>query len=286
MNNTLSFMVIGDWGYNSKRQKQVAEAMNHWAEHNHAGFVITTGDNFYPYGVTSSSDRKFNSLWKKIYHHRHLHNLTWYVTLGNHDYGEHLQDGREVNQVLYGAGERRWCLPAINYAVYKHTPTFQVHFIMFDTESFHKTDELRQNQLTFLGDQLQKSNSKWKFVVGHGNPYGVGDNPPMDTMIQKHVVPLLESYGAQFLFSGHDHSLQHLHKRGGRVEYIVSGGGGKEHSEYSAGAHGILNKLDVELKHQVMENGFVGVIVTKNETNVQFVRYDQRIPYNFTKQLN
>ena len=37
--------------------------------------------------------------------------------------------------------------------------------------------------------------------------------------------PLLEEYGAQAYFCGHEHNLQYLHKEGEPTHYIVSGGG-------------------------------------------------------------
>ena len=37
--------------------------------------------------------------------------------------------------------------------------------------------------------------------------------------------PLMEEYGVQAYFCGHEHNLQYLHKEGEPTHYIVSGGG-------------------------------------------------------------
>ena len=37
--------------------------------------------------------------------------------------------------------------------------------------------------------------------------------------------PLMEEYGVQAYFCGHEHNLQYLHKEGEPTHYVVSGGG-------------------------------------------------------------
>ena len=276
-------MVIGDWGCGKtiNRQKKIAAAMEYWATKNYAQFILSTGDNFSPNGVTSSQDEKFATLWSDIYNLPYIENLTWYLSLGNRDYGDTKQDGREMNQINFSASHRRWKLPSKRYSFHKQTHSFNVHFIIMDTESLHKSPEERTAQLKYLEDQLKQSEAVWKFVIGHHDPFSVGDLHPMDSIVQKHVVPLLEAYGAHILFSGHDHSLQHFKKQD--VDYIVSGSGSQGPSSYNTRSYNRLQTLHVQLKRRFVENGFVGVIVNQNKTTLQFVNHYSAILHNYTR---
>lgn len=49
-------------------------------------FVVNVGDNFYPNGVRSPLDTRWQSSWEHIYHS--LPPMSWYSVYGNHDYGE------------------------------------------------------------------------------------------------------------------------------------------------------------------------------------------------------
>ena len=85
----LKVIVLGDWGEALLRgQDQVANGMAIWAEENLPAYVITTGDNIYPAGLRSPDDNQMNRKWKEIYNQTSLVNLDWYVSLGNHDFGD------------------------------------------------------------------------------------------------------------------------------------------------------------------------------------------------------
>lgn len=54
-----------------------------------AEFVIGTGDNFYnPNGVSGLDDPEWDNKWANVYQNKeNLKDLTWFGTIGNHDYG-------------------------------------------------------------------------------------------------------------------------------------------------------------------------------------------------------
>ena len=59
--------MIGDWGDTLlPGQQQVADEMGIWAEENDAHFIISAGDNFYPWGVFSADDRYIKSFFNRI----------------------------------------------------------------------------------------------------------------------------------------------------------------------------------------------------------------------------
>ena len=60
-------------------------------------------------------------------------NLTWYICVGNHDFGE---GGNEWNQVELSLHEPRWVLPHLWYDFVEQVADHTVHFVVFDTQSF------------------------------------------------------------------------------------------------------------------------------------------------------
>uniref|UniRef100_A0A7S0VAQ3 Calcineurin-like phosphoesterase domain-containing protein n=1 Tax=Polytomella parva TaxID=51329 RepID=A0A7S0VAQ3_9CHLO len=84
----LVFFVIGDWGRNgSKSQRRGADLMLTLAHCMNPSFVISTGDNFYNFGLNSASDPTFTKSFSDIYNSSSL-DIPWYAVLGNHDYGD------------------------------------------------------------------------------------------------------------------------------------------------------------------------------------------------------
>ena len=73
----LKFVAIGDWGSGCRRQKKMAKAIGQWCEQNGCDFILSTGDNFYPYGVKSPKDKQFDEKWRNIYNHPSIKEVPW-----------------------------------------------------------------------------------------------------------------------------------------------------------------------------------------------------------------
>jgi acid phosphatase len=120
--SALQFLVVGDWGQASERQRQVANAMASVAQSNATRFVISTGDNFYPSGVGSVNDPQFRRSFEDIYAAPALQ-TPWYVVVGNHDY-----EGSPNAEIAYSSRSPRWRMPsrywAEEMAVGAETATF------------------------------------------------------------------------------------------------------------------------------------------------------------------
>ena len=62
-------------------------------------YIISTGDNFYSYGVDSPDSERFDSSWREVYwvpEYPVMSSLDWYISVGNHD---HTDDFNELHQV-------------------------------------------------------------------------------------------------------------------------------------------------------------------------------------------
>lgn len=89
-NESISFLVLGDWGRRSEwNQSLVASAMARKASVSNPrpSFVVSTGDNFYESGLTSPNDKDFDLSFTEVYTMPELQ-VPFYAVLGNHDYGE------------------------------------------------------------------------------------------------------------------------------------------------------------------------------------------------------
>lgn len=122
-NESLSFLVMGDWGgkgtkpYTTEGQLRSAVGMNTVAEKIGSQFVIGLGDNMYTNGVTDEYSERFSITFEKVYTGNHLQTL-WELCAGNHDY-----NGNVTAQVAYSLHSTRWNLPSL-YRTWTHTVNF------------------------------------------------------------------------------------------------------------------------------------------------------------------
>ncbi len=224
----LHFLVVGDWGQASEPQRQVAGAMAQVAGQGGARFVISTGDNFYPRGVGSVSDPQFRDAFEEVYAAPSLQ-APWYVVLGNHDY-----EGSPNAEIAYSSRSPRWRMPARYWAEGMSAGGQSATFYFLDTTPISRltnaaahvpllgaAGEARE-QLRWFEERLAADRSDWKIVVGH-HPILSSGNHGESPGVVEHIKPLLERYGVQAYFNGHEHDLEHLTEQG--VDYICSGSG-------------------------------------------------------------
>ena len=231
-NNGLNFLVCGDWGREGQpEQRAVAEQMGTAATAIGAKFVISVGDNFYDHGVKSVHDLQWLTSFETVYTAASLQ-VPWHAILGNHDY-----HGSCEAQIDYSQTSKRWTMPARYFKrTEKIDATSSVEFFFLDTTPMAQAsddkavspEQLKNQdiarQLTWLESALAASTAPWKIIVAHHPIYsgGVHGHTPY---IIAHVLPLLEKYGVQAYFNGHDHDLQHL--QAGNLNLFCSGAGSK-----------------------------------------------------------
>ena len=109
----LRFLVIGDWGRGGRPdQVAVANVAKKVFDELGCEFVVSTGDNFYNWGVRSPTSQAWLTSFENVYHPSLKRN--WFSVLGNHDYAGSVEaqlnyrspvitDGRHASRP--GAGE-------------------------------------------------------------------------------------------------------------------------------------------------------------------------------------
>ncbi|HEY6850401.1 MAG TPA: metallophosphoesterase, partial [Terracidiphilus sp.] len=155
-------LAFGDFGTGSAAQKQTAAAMVAYHKTHPFDFGLTLGDNFYPRGMTSPHDPRWQTQWEQLYSPMHI---PFYAVLGNHDWSGSDSPAAEI---LYSAESPSWHMPS-PYYTFTAGP---VQFFAFDTPAIDEAE------LKWLDEELSKSTAPWKVVFGHYHIYSAtrGDN--------------------------------------------------------------------------------------------------------------
>lgn len=204
-NGVLRIAVAGDTG---KGAGVVAEGIRrvHAVTPLHA--IILAGDNFYPCGVTSESDPRWNLV-------RPLTTIgvPVFPVLGNHDFcGKSDPDA----QIRASGTIANWNFPARQYLV----RGVVADFAFIDTTSYlrHKSDPN-------LVDVFRSSTAPWRVVIGHHPIISSGYHgyfPRDEVKRMRELIPSLRASNIAFYIGGHDHHEELIR---GRMLHLISGAG-------------------------------------------------------------
>lgn len=276
----LNFMVIGDWGRVGEfNQKELAVTMGKVADKVEPEFIISTGDNFYPDGVASTSDIHWKRSFEEVYTSYSLM-CNWHVVLGNHDYRGNVQA-----QIDYSNISRRWNMPSRYFAFEETLKSKQkVAFIFVDTNPFetkYYTEKNYKNAVTGQDTTKQKmwldsvltahKDTKLKVVIGHHPLYSGGKRLEETKNIARAFQPVFEKHKVSVYFAGHEHDLQVLKPTSGNTIHFVSGAG----SEIRPTGKQPFS-LFAESQH-----GFMVVSVLDDKMIVQVVNLDGKVLYRY-----
>jgi tartrate-resistant acid phosphatase type 5 len=209
-------VAFGDFGDGGLNQKRVAHGMAEHDRRHPFDLGITVGDNFYPQGLDDLTDPRWDRDWEQMYTPL---GVRVYATLGNHDHDDATSPEAEIE---YSKRSESWCLP-IPWYTFLAGP---VQLFALDTESLHKSNPTREEQLRWLDRALAASQARWKVVYGHHPIFSTGQEGDTPEMVQD-VLPLLERHRVDAYLAGHDHDLEYLRPEGG-LHFFVTGAGGHD----------------------------------------------------------
>ncbi len=210
------FAVIGDYGSGKDAEADVAALVESWGPE----FIITTGDNNYPDGESETIDQNIGQFFHE------------FIAPYQGDFGA----GAQVNRFFPSLGNHDWHSPGAEpYLDYFTLPGNEryydftwgpVHFFALDSDSREPDGVGRSSQqAAWLQSRLAISTSQWKIVYFHHAPYSSGIHGPVDWM----QWPFAE-WGADIVFSGHDHTYERIFRDG--ILYFVNGLGGKSKYDF------------------------------------------------------
>jgi 3',5'-cyclic AMP phosphodiesterase CpdA len=198
---SVRFAVVGDTGTGDQPEFQVGKEMEAYRQRAGFDFVIMLGDNIYGGHKPQDFAQKFEQPFKPLLDA----GVKFYASLGNHD---DPNDERLYKPFNMG-GER--------YYVFKRG---DVAFFVLDSNYFDPT------QLSWLTQNLQQSNARWKIAYFHHPLFNDGQHHGPDLDLRAQLVPLFHKYGVNAVFSGHEHVYQRMKPEDG-IYYFVLGNSAK-----------------------------------------------------------
>lgn len=281
--SNFNFFVIGDWGKKgSEYQTAVAKTMVAQSKLWSPAFIVSTGDNFYLWGVDDVYDKHWQKSFEQPYEPLSK-DLDWYIALGNHDYM-----GQVQAQLDYTKINPRWKLPQrYYYKVFTTKDGQSVRMIFIDTSPFvasYHTGFIRHHgirnqdttlQKKWLDETLAASTEDWRIVIGHHPIYSCdkhGDTKELHADVKK----LLEKYKVHAYINGHSHNLQYSHRMGEFTHHIVSG----------AGAEAISVKPKNVTLFAKKALGFASLSIDKDSLKTTFLDVNGAIMYQKSRGKN
>ncbi len=167
----------------------------------HVGDVVGNGDNYEEWG------REFLRPATEL-----MRSIPLYVAIGNHE-----RNSQWFYEYLSAPEPENWY--SFDYG--------NSHFVVVDTNQDYRPGSPQREWLE--GDLCSEraQGAAWLFCFFHHPPYSEGwDHPGYDGSpdVRRYLVPLLEKYGVDIVFSGHTHDYERGFMNG--VHYIITGGGG------------------------------------------------------------
>jgi hypothetical protein len=219
----LKFAVIGDSGMATTPQAQIANLIA--AER--PAFMMHVGDIAYLRGTFQEfQTNHFN------YYGNMMSSVAFFPCPGNHEYET---QNAAPYLALHAVPSRT--VPFVDRGRYYSFDWANVHFVSLDSNSSLESAISGSGpMLQWLEADLAATRQFWRVAYFHHPPYAGGPNSadPIIARVQDRVVPILERYGVQVVFSGHEHSYQRSEslRRGAVVPsgigttYFTAGGGG------------------------------------------------------------
>jgi tartrate-resistant acid phosphatase type 5 len=241
-------LAFGDFGTGSEPQKKVAAVMREYHRQAPFDFGITLGDNFYPSGMKSPTDERWQTWYGDLYDPL---GIKIYASLGNHDwYGV----DSPAAEILYSDRSPSWRLPS-PYYTFNAGP---VQFFALDT------NEMSEAQFMWLDREISKSRARWRVVYGHHPIYSAGAHGDTPALIAR-LLPLLKDRVDVYI-AGHEHDMQHLKPDGG-VHFFIAGGGGQMTRPLQPGPRSVFARA---------AHGFAVLEADRNRLKITFIGTDSK----------
>jgi tartrate-resistant acid phosphatase type 5 len=249
LDSPLAFIVFGDYGTGirrstaTRRQREVALAIERVFQQRDVRFIITAGDNIYagtrvlglPIG-TNTGDEDDDWFFTFFQPYRYLINrVPVYPCIGNHDAGE-TEDHDDREQLMdnmylrerFAAEEPSGGASLDPGLFYRFRYSRDVEFICLDTskEQFFRGRRLFEypKHREWIERALASNDERWRIAFCHHPPFCAGPQHSNTDRMQA-LLPLFSRGGVRVVFSGHEHNFQHASHDG--IDYFITGAGSK-----------------------------------------------------------
>lgn len=270
------FVAIGDYGVgirsdseSSRRQRRVAEALQHLTEKADIRFVLSLGDNIYKgeQGQVDDESGGEDDDWYSSFFQPYryvISRIPVFPAIGNHDTTDtegsddraQMEDNFHVHERFRNSQDRASVGPGL---FYRFGYGRGIEFVCVDTSLDSDDPEHHRffqvpDHLAWLQDAFGRGEPRWRIPFSHHPMYCAGPSHENDAEMIDTLLPLFERSGVRLILAGHEHNFQ-VSEVDGRT-FVVSGAGGKIREElperfdeagttaWAAQAHLLLVEID------------------------------------------
>jgi predicted phosphodiesterase len=198
--DSVKFLVIGDSGTGDRRQYEVGAKIVEAFGQFPFEFAIMLGDNMYGSERAIDFVNKFEKPYKPLLDA----GVKFHASLGNHD---------DPSQRFYAG----FNMDGKRYYTFRKK---DVEFFVLDSTY------MAPPQVSWLREELKRSNAKWKLSYFHHPIYSSGERHGSELDLQVMIEPLFLENGVDVVFSGHEHFYERLKPQKG-IQYMIQGGAAK-----------------------------------------------------------
>jgi PKD repeat protein len=196
--------IIGDPGYGTPDALAVRDAYYNYTGATHTDLWLMLGDNAMPAGTDCQYQTKCFDPYQEMFRK----SVVW-PTYGNHDAASsssYYQEGPYYNSFTLPTAGEAGGAPSGTEAFYSFDYG-NIHIVSLD--SYETVRALDGPMMTWLAQDLAATAQDWIIAIWHHPPYSKArhDSDEDVYMIEMRevAVPILEDYGVDLVFSGHNH---------------------------------------------------------------------------------
>lgn len=196
---------IGDSGTGNDDARAVRDAFLGYGP-GRADVWVTLGDNAYLVGSDPEHQRAVFDMYPTV-----LRNTVLWPTLGNHDgfTADSATESGPYYDIFSMPRDGQAGGVASGTEAYYSFDYANIHFVCLDT---YETDRTTGSaMLSWLAQDLAATQQQWLIGVWHNPAYSEGHNSDDELEsieIREHILPLMESAGADLILSGHSHTYE------------------------------------------------------------------------------
>ncbi|MCG3216307.1 MAG: metallophosphoesterase [Candidatus Heimdallarchaeota archaeon] len=232
-------------------------------------FILHTGDIVYQGGDQLSWDRYYEDIDLAV-----QNDVKFYYAVGNHEmYTRNYTDGSygplDMDFSTYMAN----VVQPGNERYYSFDYKDRIHFIIINTDEYWTNAEfnITSDQEQWIIDDLSSNTLDFTIAMFHRPMYSIRSNSRVNNAkeIREVLEPILQEYGVDLVFSGHDHQYYRTLRKG-ILNIITSGAGAPLYSQDATGY-----ALDGDLYFS--DYHYCNITISEEQVLLEIMRFDESI---------
>jgi acid phosphatase type 7 len=222
-NQKVRAWLTGDFGNGSQQAIDVKNVFLQNYRDIDTDMWIWLGDNAYEQGTDLEFQNNLFDIYPEV-----LRNTVVWATPGNHEYGsiDLFNNGPYYDVYSSPRNGEAGGVASSNKAYFSYDYG-NIHFLSLNSEFLPAIAVNNTAFIQWLKQDLQNTNKDWIIAFWHQSPYSKGTHDSDDDfgrpqLMRENVIPILEQYGVDMVFTGHSHGYER--------SYLINGHKGKSNT--------------------------------------------------------